>query len=155
MSMGNVVDRFKKHAPENAINRSRLNKAGCRLSKKNIPTPNVVIDLDRLEKAQDSKRADYLFASNNDGGWIVAIEMKKGAPDIQHSLEQLQSAAEIAEKWVSDEDVKNFRAVLASGSMPRANSRLLKEQSSRIRFGNELHEIRRLRCGDELRKAFD
>ena len=154
--MGSVVDRFEKCAPENAIHSSRLNKQGCRLSKKNIPTSNnVVVDLDKLKITDASKRADFLFASDDDGGWILVIEMKKGAPDVQHSAKQLRSAAGIAEKWASGENVENFRAVLVSGSLPKAEFNLLKKRSNWIRFGNRDHPIRRLACGSELRQVFN
>lgn len=151
--MSNVVDRFNKRAPENAIHYSRLNKEGCRLSKKNVPKPNVVIDLDKLEIAGDSTRADYLIASDDNGGWILAIEMKKGAPDVRHSAKQLRSAAEIANNWASGEKVENFRAVLVSGSMPIAENILLKKRRNWVRFGNKDYQIRRLKCGSELRLA--
>ena len=85
--MDTVVDSFKKHAPEKAVHRSKLNKKGCLLRKNNIPTPNVIIDLDRLKITDDSKHADFLFGSDDSGGWIVAIEMKRGAPDVRHSAQ--------------------------------------------------------------------
>ncbi len=152
--MGTVVGSFKKYAPQNAIHSSQLKKKGCLLRKNNIPAPNVVIDLDKLEITDDSMCADFLFASDDSGGWVVPIEMKKGAPDISHSAQQLQAAARIAEEWTVGQRVKNFQPVLASGSMPRARRTSLRKRSNRVRFGNNRYPILRLRCGDELSQVF-
>lgn len=150
--MDTVVNRFKECAPE-AIHHSKLRKEGCRLLKDKLPRPNVIIDLDKIETADDSKRADFLFASDDSGGWIISIEMKKGAPNVQKSVEQLQAATNIAEEWTSVVDVQNFRAILVSGSLPKAQRTLLRKRSSMVRFGDRNHFIDRLTCGDALRKA--
>ena len=153
--MGTVIGSFKEYAPQNAIHSSKLKKKGCLLRKNNIPTSNVVIDLDKLEITDDSKCADFLFASDDSGGWVIPIEMKKGAPDVSHSAQQLQAAARIAEEWTIGQHVENFQAVLASGSMPRARRTSLRKRSNWVRFRNKPYRIQRLRCGDELRKVFD
>ena len=151
--MDTVVALFGKHAPQEAIHRLPLKKEGCRLLKDKLPRPNVIIDLDKIETADDSKRADFLFASDDSGGWIISIEMKRGAPDVQKSVEQLQAATNIAEEWTSVVDVQNFRAVLVSGSLPKAQRTLLRKRSNMVRFGDRNHFIDRLKCGTSLRNA--
>lgn len=151
--MDKVVALVKKHAPPEAIHRSQLKKEGCRLHKKKLPKPNVIIDLDMVPITNDSKRADFLFASDDSGGWIVPIEMKKGTPDVQKSARQLQASTKIAEAWTSAVSVQNFLAVLVSGSLRKAQKDLLRKRSNMVRFGNRNHVIERLACGDALRKA--
>ena len=151
--MDKVVALFKKHAPPGAVHDGQLKRVGCRLLKDNLPMPNVIIDLDKIPTAGDSKRADFLFASNDSGGWIVSIEMKRGAPNVHKSAQQLQGATKIAEKWASSVDVQNFLAVLVSGSLRKAQKDLLRKQSNMVRFGNKNHVIERLACGDALRKV--
>ena len=149
-NMDTVVDRFKECAPE-AIHHSKLRKEGCLLRKNNLPKPNVIIDLDKIPMPDDSKNADFLFASNDSGGWIVPIEMKRGAPDVQKSAQQLQAATGIAEEWTSAVNAQNFRAVLVSGSLPKAERSSLKKYT--VRFGDKDHSIERLKCGTSLRNA--
>lgn len=153
-NMATVVALVKKHAPPEAIHRSKLKKNGCLLRKDNLPTPNVIIDLDKIPIADDSKRADFLFASNDSRGWIVPIEMKNGTPDVQKSALQLQASTKIAEAWTSSVDVQNFRAVLVSSNFPKAERDLLKKQSNKVRFGNKIHAIERLACGTSLMQIF-
>lgn len=150
-NMDTVVGRFKEHAPNDAIHRSRLGKKGCFLRKDGLPTPNVIIDLDRIPKTDDSQNADFLFASNDSGGWIVPIEMKKGAPDAKKSVQQLQAATRVAEAWISAVDAQNFRAVLVSGNLPKAERFSLRKCT--VRFGDKDHSIERLKCGTSLRNA--
>lgn len=108
-NMATVVALVKKHAPQEAIHDTPLKKDGCRLRKNNLPRPNVIIDLDKIPITNDSKRADFLFASNDSGGWIVPIEMTAGTPDTQKAAQQLQAATRIAEEWTSAVDVQIFR----------------------------------------------
>ena len=153
-NMATVVSLVKKHAPPEAIHRSQLKKEGCRLRKNELPIPNVIIDLDKVPITNDSKRADFLFASNDSGGWIVPIEMKAGTPDTQKAAQQLQAATRIAEEWTSSVDVQNFRAVLVSRNFPKGERDLLKKQSNKVRFGNKIHAIERLACGTSLVQVF-
>lgn len=151
--MAKVVALVKKHAPPGAVHDAKLKKEGCLLLKNKLPTPNVIIDLDVIENTGGSERADFLFASDNSGGWIVPIEMKKGAPDVQKSARQLQASTKIAEEWISGVDVQNFQAVLVSGNLPKAQNALLKKLSNKVRFGDKNHPIFRLACGSALKEA--
>ena len=150
-NMATVVALVKKHTPPEAIHRSKLKKEGCRLRKNELPIPNVIIDLDKVPITNDSKRADFLFASDDSGGWIVPIEMKRGEPDVQKSAQQLQASTKIAERWTSAVNVQNFGAVLVSGSLRIAQRPRLKKQI--VRFGGKDHSIYRLACGSALKEA--
>ena len=114
----------------------------------------MIIDLDKINNTGDEKCADFLFASDQCGGWIVAIEMKKGSPDVSKCVKQLQGAAKIAESWISHGDIKNFYAIIASGNMPAYGLRELRKQSRKVRFHNEKYPITHIRCGTELSNAF-
>jgi len=153
--MVQLIETIKRHVPENAINQGRLKKQGCIVKMNDIPNPNLTLDLDKIKKADDSKNADFLFASEDDGGWILVIELKRGRPDISHAIEQLQSAAKLVEKWINSEDVENFMGVLVSGGLSRYQSSKLKKMLDRgIRFKGENRKILRIACGSELKRVF-
>ena len=152
--MGSIVDRFKQRAPE-AIHSSKIKKAGCSLNKTSLPNPNIVIDLDRLDKKDDTKCADFLFASDDSGGWIVPIEMKRGAPDLVKSAQQLQASSKIAEDWISGLTGFKFQPLLVSGSLPKAERKNLDSKNHQVRFEGNFYRVLRLKCGSELRQVFN
>ncbi len=119
--MISIVQLIKHNATPKSVHQSKLKKAGCQLGKRNLPNPNVIIDLDKINNTGDEKCADFLFASDQCGGWIVALEMKKGSPDVSKCVKQLQGAAKIAESWISHGDIKNFYRKFAncSGLFPQ------------------------------------
>lgn len=128
---------------------------GCALEKKNLPQPNVIINLDNLNITDGSKYADFLFASDECRGRIAAIEMKRGVPNISECIQQLQGAATIAEGWVSPSHVENFHAIIASGKMPKYQLTVLRKRSSIIRFQNKDYPITPVRCNSNLKQAFN
>lgn len=152
--MVSVTALIRANVPQESI-RTRLRKNGCSLNKQGVPTPNLIVDLDKASLPGDQSRADYLFVSDESGGWVVPIEMKRGVADVAHAARQLQSSAEKAEEWIStQEPIRNFCAVLASGGgLRKHDTKLLR--STFITFGNRKHPLQRIRCGGKLQDALE
>lgn len=150
-----VIALIRANVPEESTTRTRLRKNGCSLNKQGVPTPNLIVDLDKAGLPGDQSRADFLFVSDESGGWVVPIEMKRGATDVAHAARQLQSSANKADEWIAtQEPIKNFCAVLASGGGPRKHEATLL-RSTFITFGNRKHPIQPIRCHGKLQDALE
>lgn len=145
-----VCNSVRARVSKDAIHTSSLTRDGCPLHKTDLPEPHILVNLDKVASINQQTRADFMLAADCSGGWIVPIEMKKGAPRISKAVGQLQSAAQIVEKWVKSCHVQNFRPVLVTGSMPTNAIRELKSRSNRVIFLGNPYPIERIRCGSIL-----
>jgi len=153
-TIGKIIDCLKRHAPKEAFNISKLGRGKCVLKRDGLENKHmVIIDLDQIGRPEDSLNAGFLIGLDSDGGWLLPVEVKGGAPDVKHCAKQLQSAAKIAEEWSFGTTVENFQAVIVSRNMPKSEFNELEKSSNQVRFNNQYHPIMRLECGYHLSKA--
>ena len=145
-----VCNSVRERVSQDAIHTSRLTRDGCFLDKTDLPKPHILVDLDKIASMNQQTRADFVLAADCSGGWIVPIEMKKGAPRISKAVDQLQSAAQIVEKWVKSCHVQNFRPVLVTGCMPTNAIRELKRLRKRVKFRGKPYPVERIGCSSKL-----
>ena len=153
--MVSIVDRFRKNAPKRSIHSTKIKKAGCSLKKTSLPDPYIFIDLDHLGKIDASKCADFLFATDGYGGWIVSIEMKRGNPDVVKSAKQIQSTIRIFEDWVDGVTSIIFQPLLVSGSLSIHERKNLSHPKNEIHFRGDKYPILRIRCQSALSQIFE
>ena len=153
--MTKITRIVREKIPRSAIHTSSIRRQGCLLLKTGLPKSKVIVDLDKIEPGSGDARADFLVVLDRSGGEIIPIEMKRGAPDAQKVVRQLQAGAQIAEKLVPSDKVSKFRAVLVSGKITKAANDKLKESSCWVRFGDDSYRIRRQKCGKSLNEALD
>ncbi len=153
--MDSIVDRFRKYAPKGSIRSTKIKKSGCSLKKTSLPNPYIFIDLDHIGKIDDSKCADFLFATDGYGGWVVSIEMKRGNPDVVKSVKQIQSTIRIFEAWVDDVTSITFQPLLVSGSLFMHERKNLSHPNNEIHFRGNKYPILRIRCQSELCQIFE
>lgn len=145
-----VCNSVRERVSKDAIHTSSLTRDGCLLHKTDLPEPHILVNLDKVASINQQTRADFVLAADWSGGWIVPIEMKRGAPTISKAVGQLQSAAQIVEKWVKSCHVQNFRPVLATGRMPSHAVRELKRLRNRVKFRGKPYPVERIGCGSKL-----
>ncbi|MDE2729897.1 MAG: hypothetical protein OXU68_00325 [Bacteroidota bacterium] len=150
--MTDLVGAICDNVPENAVHIAKLRRRGCLVKKQGLPQPNVVVDLDKSELPGDQLRADFLLITNEDGGWVVALELKKGDPKIDHVTRQLQATARLVEKWIPAEKIEKFYAVFASGRISKRQRRKLRHPRRCVMFRQRRIQIKWMTCGDQLMK---
>lgn len=146
--MANVVDLARNAFRAESMVGAKLNKQGCRLKMDKAPRSRVLVDIDKLDGLGSQRRPDFLFFSNQSGGWAIPIELKRGAADVADVEEQLQGGARIIEERIGADKVAHFRALLVSGALHRADSARLRR--ARVMFDGQKKPIRRLACGSSL-----
>ncbi len=152
--MESLIDLVTKKALPESIVTARLKRKGCSLSLESAPEPNTIVDLDKAGLPGDQSRADFLFVSDQSSGWVVPIEMKKGAVgSVRDVVKQLQASTQLAECWFSGAGPVDFRAVLVSGSLPKAANRELKKPENQVRYCGKKWPVQRIRCGNPLKSA--
>ncbi|MCY3824906.1 MAG: hypothetical protein OXG62_13685 [Nitrospinae bacterium] len=129
----------------------RCRRPGCGISLKGAPQQRVIIDFDKPDSplGERDTRCDFLFVADdsNGPGWVAPLELKGGRVDVSEAIEQLQAGARVAEALVSQDLKVNFRPVLASGNIPKAERTALKRT---ISFHGNSTPVRRIRCGAPL-----
>ena len=78
--MTGLVEAVRAKVPSGCIARG-CSAQGCSVSMRDAPRPNVIVnmDCDGLGIRQGDRRCDFMFVSD-DGGWVVALELKRGKP---------------------------------------------------------------------------
>lgn len=155
--------------------RRRCRKEGCRLNLPALPKSNkkergrhLLIDLDcrHLTIGGGKIICDFLYITDND--FIAVIELKKGDAKIVDAQEQLQAGAKFVEQLVGTLGAQvQFRPVLGHGGRLRGQSRQKhwhrkaprqtgqrKIEAEQIRFNGQWYQVRTLRCGMDLVRAF-
>lgn len=101
-----IIDEIRKALPSQCVNAAHGKKTcggkGCRAVFSKAFDPSLLVDVDCLPFPA-GKRCDHLFFGRNnvDGKiWIVAIELKRGVPDMTEVAKQLQGCARFAERLV-------------------------------------------------------
>ena len=152
--MTGLVEEFAEKY-QNAKETSRtLNKEGCLVPLKNIPSSYVVIDLDKEGSPLSSRetRCDYLFISENPDGHCIfsPLEFKKGALDAGTVVKQLQSGANLLEDHPICSKSAKLVPVAVSGQNPKAQLSKLAKSNYQIQFNGRLVKISHMKCGNSL-----
>ena len=152
--MTGLVENVRDRLDDRCLVKGGLRKEGCKVSLAGAPTPQLVIDFDQpgAPLSQDATRCDYLFVADSaDGvGWIAPLELKKGQLHAGDTARQLQSGASAAEKLVHPNQPVRFRPVAATGSVSKAERKLLKAPRNRIRFHQQIEPVILMKCGTPL-----
>ena len=129
----------------------RCSRPGCPVPLTNAPSPRLIIDFDKPGSplSERETRCDFLFIAEegNNPGWVAPLELKGGRVDVSEAIKQLQAGASVAEALVSQDLKVNFRPIIASGNIPKAERAALKRT---IRFHGNSMPVRRIRCGAPL-----
>ena len=157
--MTGIVAAVRARVAEGCVVRG-CRKSGCNVSLEDAPENRCIVDFDKPESpiGPSETRCDYLFLAEcpDSGEWVVPIELKKEKAHITGARKQLQADANAAEQLVPSNVAANanFRPVLASGNMPKAERREMQKHSNRVRLFGRWEFIRRIACGSALMSAF-
>lgn len=131
----------------------------CSLLLKGVPEPSVLISLEH-EAAPvrvGNPRCDYLFvggSDENDGPWVVPVELTASAARVDKFRPQLRAGATIAEGLIPTDVEVRFRPVAAyGGELRRIERDNFLKPSNKVNFRGKLEPIRLVRCGSPLTKA--
>ena len=146
--MTGLVEAVRAKVPSGCIARG-CSARGCSVSMRDAPRPNVIVnmDCDDLEIQQGDSRCDFMFVS--DDGWVVALELKRGKPDANEIVGQLQAGARFAERIVPEGASVQFRPVAVYGGKLHRNE-VNRFRRSQIRFRGRRVNLELLRCGRRL-----
>ncbi len=150
--MTGLVNIVRKKADKRCLVAGKLKKEGCSVSLKDAPESRVIIDFDKPGSpiSQNDSKCDYLFVADEEEiGWIVPIELKKGKLDSSKVIKQLKAGAKVAESWVSAQVSVNFRPIVVFGATHRAQIDSLKK--NKIKFHKKYEVIRTMKCGRALK----
>ena len=103
MTMSNVFSRIRAQAGTENLSES-CSRDGCRVYMTNVPSPRIVVDVDRASQAHgiSGKRCDYILfftSATRDTLVIVPMELKSGGFNASTASEQLQRGTELAERF--------------------------------------------------------
>ena len=122
-----------------------------------VPRPCLIVGFDKLGSPLGlaSPRCDHLcIAEGNDGiGWVVPLELKRGALNAVQVSKQLQAGAGVATELIPSKIQIRLRPVAASGSTPKAARNKLKQRRYRIRIRGLVEAVRLIPCGSSLLHA--
>ncbi len=118
-----IIEEIRRTLPSRCVNATRggksCSRSGCKVTFSDAFEPSLLVDVDCLP-FPDGKRCDHLFFGRRktDGKiWIVAVELKRGDPDISNVAKQLQGCAQFADRLVRKwKDIPlEFHPVLVHG----------------------------------------
>ena len=151
--MTELIDAVRNQVSPECLTR-KCSRPGCSVPLKGAPNPRLIIDFDKPGSplGERETRCDFLFIAeeSNNPGWVSPLKLKGGRVDVSEAIEQLQAGASVAEALVSQDLKVNFRPVLASGNIPKAERAALKRT---ISFHGNSMPVRRIRCGAPLIQA--
>lgn len=152
--MMGLIAQVRRNIKSTCISSSSIKKDGCKVVLTNIPEPRLTIDFDKPGSPLDEgqQRCDYLLVAEvtNKPGWVVPLELKKGAANISKVKDQLQAGAKAAEQIVPSNLEVYFRPVLVCGSIPKLKRTAIKKKSNFVQFRSNSEPIRRIRCDANL-----
>ena len=131
-----------------------IRKNGCHVPLHDSPTRRLIVDIDKSGSRLSGHqvRCDYLFIADGQGhdGWVVPMELKRGALDAEKVYRQLKAGAVLAEKIVPRRAKIRFRPTAAYGSIRIADRNKLKTARYSIKYRGVHETIRLLKCGTPL-----
>ena len=144
-----ILNKIPESCTATALNKKRCN---IRLARASSSGSRLIIDLDEPSshwEADQGRRCDYLFVEEvpNNPNRVRPIELKSGGFDASEVKIQLQAGARVTERLIPTKFVVDFLPVLASGSVPKAERKRMRDS---VQFRNHYIPIRRIRCRDPL-----
>ena len=89
-------------------------------------------------------------AVESDALRVLVVELKSGAVD-RGAIEQLQEGLRVVEKQLGGSSmITQPEAYLVANKIPERLMNLLRQKSTRIKFGQSRIQVRVRRCGDVL-----
>ncbi len=151
--MTGLVDAVREKVSPKCLSR-KCSRPGCSVPLKDAPNPRLIIDFDKPDSplGERDTSCDFLFIAEGDdeSAWVAPLELKSGGIDASEVIKQLQAGARAAEKLVCRNLPVNFRPIVASGNLPKAERTAIKRT---IRFHRDSMPVRRIRCGAPLTQA--
>ena len=153
--MSRLLATVRRNAGEENISPS-CSREGCRVYMTDIPSPRVVVDVERAFETRKNtgKRCDFILflQLDQDNLMIAPMELKSGGADTSEVAAQLQAGAEFARTLVPDVPAPILRPILFHGRRLHSKQRRdLNRAKVRIQ-GLEL-SIKTERCGRQLNLA--
>ena len=129
-------------------------KKGCKVPLKGVPQPHLVVDLDKPGSplGKSDTRCDYVVIgeNNNQAGWAVALELKRGKVHTD-AADQLQAGADVTDQLVPRNAKIEFKPVVAGRGF---HSNLKKTLAKRkVQFRQQRMAVVLISCGTPLAKA--
>lgn len=153
--MSGLVASVRAAVPQEAVD-CRIARHGCSLDIADTPLPQVVIDMDHgeLDVLRDRPQCDYLFVvEDGTKKWVIPVELKSGGLRNEHTVRQLQTGADFADRLMPAGRSFRLAAVIAHGvPLHRSQRNLLLRLTIRLR--NEVCNPLLYECGASLKPLF-
>ena len=153
--MTNWISRIARRVSNKCI-ADRCDKDGCSVRTDQLPSDQLIIDLDchETERHHGRNRCDYLIvAEDGRSSWVFPVELKSGRFQASSVVKQIQAGADQAKVLVPFRNSMNLVPILAHGSKHRINRKEFEyfERQLIKQFGMKKRVIV-VRCGDDLGK---
>ena len=132
-----------------------ISKEHCNIRLGRVPAggERLILDFDKPSPHWDAnreRRCDYLFLEEipDEPGRVRPIELKGNSFRASTVIAQLQTGANIAERLIPPGCDVDVQAILASGSLPKAERKVI--LNATIRFRGKAKPMKRIRCGADL-----
>ena len=118
--MSEVLDGIRSRVGVDNLSDS-CRRDGCRVSMKDVPSPRIVVDMDKAFQTHEksNKHCDFVLFFSSDAGetlLTVPIELKSGDVDASEVSEQLQQSADFAFRFAPKNLRSACRPILFHGS---------------------------------------
>ena len=147
--MTSLLDEVRKRIPHRCIT-TRCKRKRCSVNLKNVPTPHIIVDMDKAELNHKARKCDYIYIEETDNAWVVALELKSGMAEASEIVEQLQASALFAEQTIPKNFQVRFRPVLVSRGIKKAQREELRNKANTIKFRKKDFFVHRIKCGGHL-----
>ena len=153
--MSDLVAAVRAVVPPDAVD-CRIDRDDCSLDIADTPLPQVVVNMDNdeLDVPRDRPHSDYLFVvEDGTREWVIPIELKSGGFKNEHTVNQLQGGANLADRLLPENGGFRLAAVIAYRGILHASKRgdLLRRA---IRLRNEVRQPLLYQYGDSLKPLF-
>lgn len=150
--MSGLVDAVRSKVAQKCLVK-KCGAQGCLVSMKDAPQPYVLVNMDcsSLPISQNDKKCDFIFVADN-GGWVAALELKKGKPNASEVVDQLRAGAQFADQIIPKDVSAHFLPIAVFGGKLH-KSELNKFRQSQVNFRGKKVRVELLRCGRRMAEA--
>ena len=152
--MTGLISAVRSSVPESCT-ATTLNKGRCNIRLGRVPQgrERLILDFDEPGPhwdANQERRCDYLFLEEipDEPGRVRPIELKGNSFRASTVIAQLQAGANVAELLIPPGCDVDLQAILASGSLPKAERKVV--LNATISFRGKARPMKRIRCGADL-----
>ena len=152
--MKSLVQEVRNAIPKSCVS-SDCKGSGCTLKLNGLRPERIIVKMDcsDLQIGDDVARCDYIFFGEQN--WVMPIELK-GNVDKFSIFDQLNTGAQLAEKFVPNSLKVIFRPVIAhSSTVSRHITNKIKQNhaTTRVKFRQENYAVKFIKCGSPLLNA--